>query len=210
MPVLAACSTCTPLPMPSSKLEMSLARLLSAAAVKKLVGLSSAELTLLPVERSFCVVASSAAVDCSESRFWRTDAERTIPVIFIPFWCETSARSPDHSSRETSHPESKFLKKYEWTPSKWPLLARCRNAGRQALPPLYRADRADIAAHSRDPAKAGRVSRLPGVNHIQKGLRPDHLKRRQRAPGNAKANTYLELVTMTAGATSGNGEQAWL
>ncbi|WP_035654980.1 hypothetical protein, partial [Bradyrhizobium sp. STM 3809] len=29
----------------------------------------------------------------SESRFWRTDAERTIPDIFIPFWCETNARS---------------------------------------------------------------------------------------------------------------------
>src|SRR6201999_4026999 len=89
MPVLAACRTCTPLPMLSSRLLMSLARLLSAAAVKKLVGLSSAELTLLPVARSFCVVASSEAVDCSESRFWRTDAERTMPVIFIPFWCET-------------------------------------------------------------------------------------------------------------------------
>jgi hypothetical protein len=38
-------------------------------------------LTLLPVERSFWVVASSEAVDCSERRFWRTDAERTIPVI---------------------------------------------------------------------------------------------------------------------------------
>src|ERR1700750_3300767 len=83
MPVLAACSTCTPLPMPSSKLEMSLARLLSAEAVKKLVGLSSAELTLLPVARSFCVGASSEAVGCSESRFWRTDADRTIPVILI-------------------------------------------------------------------------------------------------------------------------------
>src|ERR1700760_4079092 len=89
MPVLAACSTCTPLPMPSSRLEISPARPLSAAAVKKLVGLSSAELTLLPVARSFCVVASSEAVDCSESRFWRTDAERTIPVITIPFWIWT-------------------------------------------------------------------------------------------------------------------------
>ena len=37
--------------------------------MKKLVGLSSAELTFLPVARRFCVVASSAAVDCSESRF---------------------------------------------------------------------------------------------------------------------------------------------
>jgi hypothetical protein len=46
-------------------------------------------LTLLPVARSFWVVASNAAVDCNERRFWRTDAERTMPDMFIPFWCET-------------------------------------------------------------------------------------------------------------------------
>ena len=59
--------------------------------------LSSAELTLLPVARRFCVVESRSAVDWSESRFWRTDAERTIPDIFIPFWCEYtySERSAD-------------------------------------------------------------------------------------------------------------------
>ena len=61
--MLAACRTCTPLPMLSSRLLMSLARLSSPAAVKKLVGLSSAVLTFLPVERRFCVVASSSAVD---------------------------------------------------------------------------------------------------------------------------------------------------
>src|SRR6202041_2216288 len=85
MPVLAACSTCTPLPIPSSRLLMSLARLLRPCAVKYSVGLSSAELTLLPVARSFWVVASSAAVDCSESRFWRTEAESRIPDIGQPF-----------------------------------------------------------------------------------------------------------------------------
>src|SRR5580658_797700 len=94
MPVLAACNTCTPLPMLSSRLPMSLARLFSDCEVKKLVGLSRAELTLLPVARSFWVVASSAAVDCNERRFWRTDAERTIPDMLIPFWCETQNR-PD-------------------------------------------------------------------------------------------------------------------
>jgi hypothetical protein len=31
------------------------------------------------------VVASSAEVDCSESRFWRTADERTIPDIFHTF-----------------------------------------------------------------------------------------------------------------------------
>src|ERR1700753_3449471 len=88
MPVLAACSTCTPFPIASSRLPMSLARLLRPCAVKKLVGLSRAELTLLPVARSFCVVASSDAVDWSESRFWRTDAESTILDKLIPFWSE--------------------------------------------------------------------------------------------------------------------------
>ncbi|MGY4429315.1 hypothetical protein ACVWWO_001792 [Bradyrhizobium sp. F1.13.1] len=83
MPVLAAWSTCTPLAMPSSRLLMSLARLSSDCAVKKLVGLSSAEFTFLPVERRDWVVARRSAVDWSESRFWRTDAERTIPDITL-------------------------------------------------------------------------------------------------------------------------------
>src|SRR3954470_6173066 len=91
MPVLAACRTCTPLPIESSRLLMSLARLLRPWAVKKLVGLSSAELTLLPVARRFCVVESRSAVDCSESKFWRTDAVRTIPDIGLPFWLRIHA-----------------------------------------------------------------------------------------------------------------------
>src|SRR5271167_1656688 len=113
MPVLADCRTCTPLPIPSSRLEMSLARLFSDCAVKKLVGLSSAELTLLPVARSFWVVASSAAVDCNERRFWRTDAERTIPDMFIPFWCETQNAARPFRIRRPRHGESKWLKKHE-------------------------------------------------------------------------------------------------
>src|ERR1700694_612502 len=89
MPVLAACRTCTPLPMLSSKLLMSLARESRPAAVKKLVGLSSALLTFLPVARRPCVVASSSAVPCNESRFWRTAAERVIldKDMGQPFWC---------------------------------------------------------------------------------------------------------------------------
>src|SRR5215470_7010725 len=79
MPVLAACSTCTPLLMPSNRLPMSLARESSDWAVKKLVGLSRAEFTFLPVANRFWVVARRSAVDCSESRFWRTEAESTIP-----------------------------------------------------------------------------------------------------------------------------------
>jgi hypothetical protein len=81
MPVLAACSTCTPLPMPSEQVVDVTGARIERRAVKKLVGLSRAVLTFLPVARRFCVVASKSAVDCSERRFWRTDDERTIPDI---------------------------------------------------------------------------------------------------------------------------------
>src|SRR3984885_4212070 len=80
--------------MLSSRLLMSEARLFSDCEVKKLVGLSRAELTLLPVARSFWVVASSAAVDCKERRFWRTDAERTIPDIAVTFLVLSNAFRP--------------------------------------------------------------------------------------------------------------------
>src|SRR5258706_2456484 len=110
MPVLAACRTCTPLPMLSSRLLMSLARLSRPRAVKKLVGLSSAELTLLPVARRFCVVESRSAVDCKESRFWRTDAVRTIPDIVLPFWLRVT---PIFSIGRLPHTGTKSLKKYE-------------------------------------------------------------------------------------------------
>src|SRR5262245_57536808 len=94
MPVLAACSTCTPLLMPSRRLLMSLARESSEAAVKKLVGLSSAVLTFLPVARRLWVVESRSAVDWRDSRFWRTEAERTIEdITHIPFWCVRYATS---------------------------------------------------------------------------------------------------------------------
>src|SRR5258706_2339773 len=97
MQVWAACSTCTPLPMPSNKLLISLERLSSEAAVKKLVGLSRAVLTFLPVARRFCVVASRSAVDCNESRFWRTEDERIMPDILIPFWMNTIDAPPNVS-----------------------------------------------------------------------------------------------------------------
>src|SRR5437868_10237407 len=84
MPVFAACTTCTPLPMPSRRLLLSLARESRPWAVKKLVGLSSAVLIFLPVDKRFWVVASRSAVDCSESRFWRTEAESTMDNSF-PF-----------------------------------------------------------------------------------------------------------------------------
>src|SRR6187402_126014 len=103
MPVLAACRTCTPLPIPSSRLLMSLARPSSDWAVKKLVGLSSAVLTFLPVERRLCVVASRSAVDCSESKFWRTEDERTMPdIMFDPSGYATFYATPLISSATPS------------------------------------------------------------------------------------------------------------
>src|SRR3954447_14889077 len=96
--------------MLSSRLLMSLARLLRPCAVKKLVGLSSAELTLLPVARRFCVVESRSAVDCKESKFWRTDAVRTIPDIVLPFWLRIT---PIFSIGRLPHTGTKSLKKYE-------------------------------------------------------------------------------------------------
>src|ERR1700751_2677643 len=111
MPVLAACRTCTPLPMPSSRLLMSLARLLRPCAVKNSVGLSSAELTLLPVARAFWVVASREGVEWRESRFWRTEAARTMPDIAFPCVCgshfyDLKTDTPRKVNKSLKEPES--------------------------------------------------------------------------------------------------------
>ncbi|ODT25672.1 MAG: hypothetical protein ABS35_11925 [Kaistia sp. SCN 65-12] len=67
--------------MESSRLAISEARELSEAAVKKLVGLSSAEFTLSPVARRSCVLAIEEAVDCRLSRFERTAFDRFTSAI---------------------------------------------------------------------------------------------------------------------------------
>src|SRR2546421_6684313 len=79
MPLSAACSVLIALPIASNRPLRSLERLLSDCAVKKLVGLSRAELTRLPVERRTWVCAMRSPVACKLSRFERTPAERTIP-----------------------------------------------------------------------------------------------------------------------------------
>src|SRR6201992_1596187 len=122
MAVWAACNTCTPVPMPSSRLLMSLARLLRPCAVKNSVGLSSAELTLLPVARSFWVVDSRDAVDCSESRFCRTDAESTILDKLKPFWCELGIPIPPRGlvalgSERRYYPTETFREPENWNPN---------------------------------------------------------------------------------------------
>src|SRR5205814_6556285 len=107
MPVLAACSTCTPLPMLSSRLPMSLARASRPEAVKKLVGLSSALLTFLPVARRVCVVESRFAVSCSESRFWRTDDESVMLERDMNTNLSGVTQQPGLLGRTRGHPESK-------------------------------------------------------------------------------------------------------
>src|SRR5258708_13816377 len=79
-PVSAALMTLTPLVIESSRLVSSPARDERAAAVKKFVGLSRAELTFLPVARRCCVVAWVAVVFCSASRFARTADGRVMEV----------------------------------------------------------------------------------------------------------------------------------
>ena len=65
---------------------MSPARLLRADAVKKFVGLSSAEFTLRPVARRSCVLAIVAAVLCRLRRFDRTAFERLTSAMRSSFW----------------------------------------------------------------------------------------------------------------------------
>src|SRR5262245_58159895 len=79
--------------MLSRRLAMSPERLVSAAAVKKLVGLSSAEFTLRPVARRSCVLAIEAAVDCRLRRFDRTAFERLISDMRSSFWHLMESRS---------------------------------------------------------------------------------------------------------------------
>ena len=62
-PLSAAFTVLMPFAIESSSLDRSDERDASADEVKKLVGLSRAEFTFLPVARRFCVVASRSAVD---------------------------------------------------------------------------------------------------------------------------------------------------
>src|SRR5262249_53940705 len=76
----------------SSRLLRSLARLSRPCAVKKLMALSRAELTRLPVESRTCVWSMRTEVCCNCSRFDRTPADRTISdisgtfLVYLPYW----------------------------------------------------------------------------------------------------------------------------
>src|SRR5215472_9963591 len=91
-PLLAALMVLTPLVMESRRLVNSDARDDSAAAVKKLVGLSRALLTFLPVARRCCVWLCNCVVLWRARRLARTPAERvteedmmtTFLVVSVP------------------------------------------------------------------------------------------------------------------------------
>src|SRR6187401_3433882 len=83
MPLLAAWMVLTPLDIESSRLVKSVARFDKPWAVKKLIGLSSAELTRLPVASLDWVLVINAEVDCSWSRFERTPALRTMSAMVV-------------------------------------------------------------------------------------------------------------------------------
>src|SRR5690606_27159530 len=86
-PLSAASRVWIPLAMESISWFMSPAREFRPEAVKKLVGLSRAEFTLLPVDRRSCVLAIMVAVLWRESRFERTAFEREISaMLLVLFW----------------------------------------------------------------------------------------------------------------------------
>src|SRR5579885_429130 len=81
MPLLAALIVLIAEDCESSRLLRSLARLSRPCAVKKLMALSRAELTRLPVARRVWVCVIRSEVCCNCSRFARTPAERTMSDI---------------------------------------------------------------------------------------------------------------------------------
>jgi hypothetical protein len=114
-----------------------------------------------------------------------------MPVILSPFWCETRVRAcgPDHSSRETPHPESKLLKKYESKPHKRPLQAAAKPAaGRPGHRDIVRIALKSLHIRDERQKAAARRVYLPltifgkDCGHISK-------KRQQRVHGPANADS---------------------
>src|SRR6185503_2600197 len=92
MPLLAAWIVLMPFDIESSRLVKSLARFDKPCAVKKLIGLSSAELTRLPVASLVWVLEIKSDVFCNCRRFDLTPAESTISDICVPFWSKFPSR----------------------------------------------------------------------------------------------------------------------
>src|ERR1700741_791223 len=80
------------LDMESSRPLRSLARLSRPWAVKKLMALSRAELTRLPVANRVWVCVIKDEVCCKFNRFARTPADRTMSdisgtfLVYLPYW----------------------------------------------------------------------------------------------------------------------------
>src|SRR5262245_13613910 len=101
-PLSAAFSVLMPFDIESRIADRSEARADNAEEVKKLVGLSRAELTFLPVASRFCVTPNRLAVFCRASRFCRTPADRVMleAMTIEPFWsCAVLAVSTCRSRR---------------------------------------------------------------------------------------------------------------
>src|SRR5436305_2543906 len=113
MPLFAAWMVLMPVDIASSRAPRSLARLLKPCDVKKLVGLSSAELTRLPVASLVCVDVIRSEVCCRFSRFDRTPAERTISLI-LGYLPGVGSSIPTASDRTRQH-GSAALKQVEQT-----------------------------------------------------------------------------------------------
>jgi hypothetical protein len=95
MPLLAAAKIWIPFETESITEFSAFARLFNDAAVKKLLALSKAELTFLPVARRFCVANISEAVFCNDNRFCRTLGERVIEAdISSLFWRDRNWQPP--------------------------------------------------------------------------------------------------------------------
>src|ERR1700730_14310037 len=102
-PLSAAWSVLTPFVIWSRRSDNWSPRALSDAAVKKLVGLSRAELTFFPVASRFCVVACRAEVFCRAIRFWRTAAESVTEEIMICTFLVAITRRLWGSTAHQSH-----------------------------------------------------------------------------------------------------------
>src|SRR4029077_6386052 len=83
-----------PVDIASSKALRSLARTDRPWAVKKLIGLSSAELTRLPVARRVWVCVIRSEVCCNCRRLERTPGERTMSLMAdsLPHWAKSLGR----------------------------------------------------------------------------------------------------------------------
>src|SRR5262245_12645895 len=97
-PLSVLSSVLMPFDIASSSALRSPARAFSETEVKKFDGLSSAELTFLPVASRFCVVLIISAVFCSDKRFCRTPAERTTSLM---------AQGPNRIARRTPFARSR-------------------------------------------------------------------------------------------------------